>query len=103
MSIIFPVIFLLLGGISLPGGAVYIDHSALRSRAWDSLVSLAGPIGTALCGLVVAAPFLVPGHYGWYTASNVGLFAALAFLGLLLVVSLLLNVLPIPRSHGFGI
>src|SRR5216684_4858968 len=43
MSIVFPVIFLLLGGIALPGGAVYIDHSALRSRAWDSLVSVAGP------------------------------------------------------------
>src|SRR5216684_2313466 len=46
MSIIFPVIFLLLGGIALPGGAVYIDHSALRSRAWDSLVSLAGASAT---------------------------------------------------------
>src|SRR5438445_13593649 len=29
MSIIFPVIFLLLGGIALPGGAVYIDQAAL--------------------------------------------------------------------------
>jgi Zn-dependent protease len=103
MSIIFPVIFLLLGGIALPGGAVYIDHSALRSRAWDSLVSLAGPIGTALCALVVAAPFLVPGHFGWITPTNVGFFAALAFLGFMLVVSMLLNLLPIPGIDGFGI
>jgi Zn-dependent protease len=103
MSIIFPVIFLLLGGIALPGGAVYIDHSALRSRAWDSLVSLAGPIGTALCALVVAAPFLVPGHYAWFTVANVGFFAALAFLGFMLVVSVLLNLLPIPGIDGFGI
>ncbi|HYR48464.1 MAG TPA: site-2 protease family protein, partial [Candidatus Polarisedimenticolia bacterium] len=103
MSIIFPVIFLLLGGIALPGGAVYIDHSALRSRAWDSLVSFAGPIGSGLCALVVAAPFLVPGHLAWYTPSNVGFFAALAFLGFMLVVSVLLNVLPIPGIDGFGI
>ncbi len=103
MSIIFPVIFLLLGGIALPGGAVYIDHSALRSRAWDSLVSLAGPIGSALCAVVVAAPFLVPGHLGWFTPSNVNFFAALAFLGFMLVVSVLLNVLPIPGIDGFGI
>ena len=103
MSIIFPVIFLLLGGIALPGGAVYIDHSALRSRAWDSLVSFAGPIGSGLCALVVAAPFLVPGHLAWYTPSNVGFFAALAFLGFMLVVSLLLNLLPIPGIDGFGI
>ncbi len=103
MSIIFPVIFLLLGGIALPGGAVYIDHAALRSRAWDSLVSLAGPIGTGLCALIVAAPFLVPGHAGWVTYSNVGFFAALAFLGFMLVVSVLLNLLPIPGIDGFGI
>src|SRR6266851_3345963 len=103
MSIVFPVIFLLLGGIALPGGAVYIDHSALRSRAWDSLVSLAGPIGTALCALVVAAPFLVPGHFTWITPTNVGFFAALAFLGFMLVVSMLLNLLPIPGIDGFGI
>ncbi len=103
MSIIFPVIFLLLGGIALPGGAVYIDHTALRSRSWDSLVSLAGPIGTGLCALIVAAPFLVPGHAGWVTYSNVGFFAALAFLGFMLVVSVLLNLLPIPGIDGFGI
>jgi Zn-dependent protease len=103
MSIIFPVIFLLIGGIALPGGAVYIDHAALRSRAWDSLVSFAGPIGSAVCALVVAAPFLVPGHFGWITSSNVGFFAALAFLGFMLVVSVLLNLLPIPGIDGFGI
>ncbi len=103
MSIIFPVIFLLLGGIALPGGAVYIDHTALRSRSWDSLVSLAGPIGTGLCAVIVAAPFLIPGHAGWVTYSNVGFFAALAFLGFMLVVSVLLNLLPIPGIDGFGI
>src|SRR5207302_9182797 len=70
MSIIFPIVFLLIGGIGLPGGAVYIDHSAIRSRIWDSLVSLAGPIGSALCGLLIAIPFLLPGHYAWITQSN---------------------------------
>ena len=103
MSIIFPVVFLLLGGIALPGGAVYIDHSAIRSRAWDSLVSLAGPVGTLLCGLLVAIPFLVPGHLAWITPPNVGFFAALAFLGFMEVVALLLNLLPIPGLDGFGI
>ena len=103
MSIIFPVVFLLLGGIALPGGAVYIDHSAIRSKAWDSLVSLAGPIGTLISLLMVAAPFLVPGHFGWITTANVGFWAALAFLGFMEVVALLLNLLPIPGLDGFGI
>ncbi|HWO93014.1 MAG TPA: hypothetical protein VNP53_13720, partial [Methylomirabilota bacterium] len=47
--------------------------------------------------------FLVPGHFTWITPTNVGFFAALAFLGFMLVVSLLLNLLPIPGIDGFGI
>jgi len=103
MSIIFPIVFLLIGGIGLPGGAVYIDHSAIRSRIWDSFVSLAGPIGTALCGLLIAIPFLWPGHYGWITQSNAGFFMALAYLGFIEVIAVLLNLLPIPGLDGFGI
>jgi Zn-dependent protease len=103
MSIIFPVVFLLLGGIGLPGGAVYIDHAALRSRAWDSLVSLAGPIATLLCAVLFSVPFLIPGHDGWITSTNVGFWAALAFLCFMEGVSLLLNLLPIPGLDGFGI
>src|SRR5215207_179638 len=43
-SFVLPVIFLLIGGIPLPGGAVWINHGLLRSRAARSLVSLAGPL-----------------------------------------------------------
>ena len=32
-----------LGGIGLPGGAVYIERHLLKSRGWDTWVSLAGP------------------------------------------------------------
>jgi Zn-dependent protease len=103
MSIIFPVVFLLLGGIGLPGGAVYIDHAAIRSRTWDSLVSLAGPIATLLCAVLFSVPFLIPGHDGWITSTNVGFWAALAFLCFMEGVSLLLNLLPIPGLDGFGI
>jgi Zn-dependent protease len=103
MSIIFPVVFLVLGGIALPGGAVYIDHAALRSRPWDSFVSLAGPIGTLVCGVLFSAPFLIPGHDSWVTSTNVGFWAALAFLCFMEAVSLLLNLLPIPGFDGFGI
>jgi Zn-dependent protease len=34
-SIVLPVIFLLLGGIGLPGGAVYIETWRLRSKRWE--------------------------------------------------------------------
>ena len=103
LSLVMPIIFLLLGGIGLPGGAVYINHSALRSKAWDSAVSAAGPVGTILCGLIVAVPFMWPGHQYWITAANVDFFGALAFLGFIEAVAVILNLLPVPGLDGFGI
>ncbi len=103
LSIVMPVAFLLLGGIGLPGGAVYINRAALRSRLRDSAVSVAGPAATLVCGLAVAAPFLVPSYYTWITEANLGFFEALAFLGFIEVVALVLNLLPIPGLDGFGI
>jgi Zn-dependent protease len=103
LSLVMPVLFLLLGGIGLPGGAVYIDRGALRSRAWDSAVSVAGPIGTLACALLIGVPFLVPGHLDWVTPTNQGFFEALAFLGFIEVIALVLNLLPVPGLDGFGI
>ncbi|HEY0831589.1 MAG TPA: Clp protease N-terminal domain-containing protein [Candidatus Dormibacteraeota bacterium] len=103
LSLVMPVLFLLLGGIGLPGGAVYIDRGALRSRAWDSAVSVAGPLGTLVCGVIVASPFLVPGHEGWLNQTNAGFFGALAFLAFIEVIALVLNLLPVPGLDGYGI
>jgi Zn-dependent protease len=102
MSVVLPVAFLLIGGIALPGAAVYINHSAIRSRLWDSAVSLAGPAGTLLCLLLVAIPFLIPNHLGWMVG-HVNFFGALAFLGFIEAFALVLNLLPIPGLDGFGI
>src|SRR5689334_21045736 len=43
MSILLPALFLLMGGIPLPGGATYVRRDLLRSKEWQSAVSLAGP------------------------------------------------------------
>jgi Zn-dependent protease len=103
LSLIMPVLFLVLGGIGLPGGAVYIDRAALRSRAWDSAVSVAGPAGTLACFALVVIPFLLPGNAGWLTPSNAGFFGALAFLGFIEAIALVLNLLPVPGLDGYGI
>ena len=102
LSLVMPIIFLLLGGIGLPGGAVYINHSAIRSRAWDSLVSVAGPVGTLLCGLLVAAPFFLPGLSSM-PLGRIEFYEALAFLAFIEAIALVLNLLPIPGLDGFGI
>ena len=43
-SIVLPLLFVLLGGIGLPGGAVFIDRRALRTRFARTAVSAAGPL-----------------------------------------------------------
>jgi Zn-dependent protease len=101
LSVVMPIVFLLLGGIALPGAAVYINHTALRSRLWDSAVSLAGPVATLLCGLLVAIPFFGPNHQ--WMAGHLGFFGALAYLGFIEAFALVLNLLPIPGLDGFGI
>jgi Zn-dependent protease len=103
VSLVLPIIFLLLGGIALPGGAVYINHSALRTRAWSSAVSLAGPVGTALCGLAIAGVFAAATAQGWITGPTLNFFAALAVLGFFMAFAVILNLVPVPGLDGFGI
>src|SRR2546423_6462976 len=58
MSIILPVIFLLMGGIPLPGGATYVRHDLIRSKGWDSAVSAAGPAMNLILFGLLAIPLL---------------------------------------------
>ncbi len=101
LSIILPLIFLLLGGLGLPGGAVYVDRSRLRSRLWDSLVSAAGPLASLLVALVLAFPFMIGVVDGMFSDAP-ALWGAVALLVLLNVSGVILNCLPIPPLDGFG-
>ncbi|MEM8810038.1 MAG: site-2 protease family protein, partial [Cyanobacteria bacterium P01_G01_bin.38] len=46
LSFMMPLLFLLLGGIPLPGAAVYINQGRLKNRLWKSAVSAAGPLAS---------------------------------------------------------
>lgn len=96
-SLAIPIFLVLAGGIGLPGGAVWINRSALRSPATASLVSLAGPA----TNLVFASICLLPLSVGIIDNDST-LAAALAFLGFLQVTAFVLNMLPIPGLDGFG-
>ena len=96
LSFVLPVVFLLLGGIPLPGGAVWINHGLIRSRVMQSLVSLAGPLTNLVLGaLLSAAVALVP--------MPTGLAVGLSTLAFLQVLAFVLNILPIPGLDGFGV
>jgi Zn-dependent protease len=96
-SILLPLLFLVMGGIGLPGGAVYIETWRLRSRAWVSAVSLAGP--TANLVLAILLGLLL--RFGPVTSS--GIWPGLAFLGFLQVCALVLNLIPLPPFDGYGV
>ena len=96
LSIALPLFYLFLGGIGLPGGAVWIDHSHIRGRWRDSLISLAGPLLNVVFTVLAVLPFAVVGtpvghHMFW---------AALAFLGFLQLTASLLNLAPVPGVDG---
>jgi Zn-dependent protease len=97
-SIVWPLVFLAMGGIGLPGAAVYVDMRAIRGPARHSLVSAAGPIATLAILFVLVAILRAAGHVLEPT-----LYAALAFLALLQLTALVLNLLPVPGLDGWGI
>ncbi|GAB2716485.1 site-2 protease family protein [Kitasatospora kifunensis] len=109
MSFVLPVIFVVLGGIGLPGGAVFIERHRIQGRLKHSLISAAGP----LVNLAFAVLLLAPVGAGWLDnlpgttqlgPYQVSVFpAALSFLGLLQVSAALLNLLPVPGLDGYGI
>jgi Zn-dependent protease len=47
-SILFPLLVMAIGGVGLPGAAVYINTHLLRRRIYGALVSAGGPLATAL-------------------------------------------------------
>ena len=99
LSIVLPVVFVVLGGIGLPGGAVYIERGRIRGRWKHSLISAAGPMTNALFAALLTAPF-------WLDAMADVPFAfryALAFLAMLQVTAAILNLLPVPGLDGYGV
>ncbi len=101
LSIALPLVFLLIGGIGLPGGAVYLNERAIRNDRWRSLASAAGPLGNLLFAVLIGWPFLV--FQGAPPFGNLHFWAALAFLVFLQITAVVLNLIPIPPFDGFGI
>jgi Zn-dependent protease len=95
-SILLPLLFLALGGIGLPGGAVYIEAWRLRGRAWRTAVSLAGPTSNLVLAIVLAVVL------GSAPVSRDGIWPALSFLAFLQISALVLNLIPLPPFDGFG-
>ena len=105
-SLLLPAIFLMMGGIPLPGGVTYIRHDLLRSRGWQSMVALAGPLMNLVLFVLLALPFHPA--VGWIDVTmSVNEYKTwhifLGGLAQLQIIAVMLNLIPIPPLDGFNI
>ncbi|MEU9126642.1 site-2 protease family protein [Kitasatospora sp. NPDC048540] len=111
LSFVLPVIFVIMGGIGLPGGAVFIERHRIRGRLKHSLISAAGPLvnlvlGIGLLLLVGSGLFDDPGLTSPVNGFDLPVApfpAALSFLAYLQITAAILNFLPVPGLDGYGI
>jgi Zn-dependent protease len=104
MSIILPIVFIIMGGVPLPGGATYIRRDLLKSRGWETAVSAAGPAMNLILFGLLCIPLLP--EVGWINTLDTSQWTtaqrfagAMCFLQLL---SVILNLIPVPPLDGFG-
>ncbi len=95
LSLLLPMVIILLGGIGLPGAAVYL-RTWFMTPARRTLVSLAGPAAN-----LVLAVLLLTLTRLFYDPFHQVLWAGVAFLGFLQLTAVLLNLLPIPGLDGY--
>lgn len=98
LSIVLPLIFIVQGGIGLPGGAVYLHPHTFRTRAQRSFAAAAGP----LANVVFAAILLALAH-GHQDGAHLAFWSAVSFLGWLQISAAVLNLLPVPGLDGYSI
>lgn len=103
LTVLLPILFLVSGGLPLPGGAVRIEEHRLRNRLRDSLVSLAGPCVNvvAAAGLLAYAGLAGPDVIG-FGSERAAFWSAITMLAYLQVATAILNLLPVPGLDGYG-
>lgn len=96
LSIVLPVLIIAIGGIGLPGGAVWV-RTSFMTKSQRTLVSLAGPFTNLAFAVLLLVPtaLLVDQEHAVF-------WRAMAFLGFLQVTAFVLNMLPVPGLDGYG-
>jgi Zn-dependent protease len=96
LSLLLPIAITAIGGIGLPGAAVYLQTSYMTAKQ-RTLVSLAGPAANVALAVVLLGLTEL-----FFDLKHLVLWAGVAFLGFLQVTAALLNLLPIPGLDGYN-
>lgn len=95
-SLILPLLFLVMGGIGLPGGAVYIERWRIRDRFWLSAMSLVGPLSNLLVAIILGLILR------FWPSIDERFLPGLSFLLVLQVSAVLFNLIPVPPFDGYS-
>ncbi len=102
LSLLLPLLILAIGGIPLPGGAVWINHHALRNKKVESAVSVAGPAANLVVAIVLTLAVALGFRGATLSFGSISLGAALTYLAMLQILTFIINILPIPGLDGWG-
>lgn len=113
LSLILPAIWLIMGLLPLPGGAVLVNRAAIRNRAMAAMVSAAGPlmnVAAAAISMALVAIFAPTTVANFGNATQIDSFAphwafwaGLSAFAYLQVAAAILNLIPVPGLDGYGI
>ena len=99
LSFALPLVFIIMGGIGLPGGAVLLNRGVL-SDLRASIVALAGPLTNLALGCVALG---LLGADVIDSTSQPTLAGAVGFFGFLQIAVFVLNMLPVPGFDGYAV
>ncbi len=90
------MLIILLGGIGVPGGAVWV-RTSFMTKWQKTIVSLAGPLTNVVFAVVLLALTRL-----LYDPEHLVFWAGMAFMGFLQVTAAVLNLLPVPGLDGYS-
>jgi Zn-dependent protease len=112
LSLLLPALYLIIGALPLPGGAVLVNRAAIRTRGGAAMVSASGPLmnivaaGISMALVAAFAPVVTFGPLGGFVdagAPHATFWMALSFFAFLQVAVAILNLIPVPGLDGYGI
>jgi Zn-dependent protease len=111
LSLLLPAIYLIIGALPLPGGAVMVNRAAIRTKRGAAMVSAAGPLSNVLAAAISMALVSIFAKtesldsVSWIDTSqpHAYFWMGLAFFAYLQVAVAILNLIPVPGLDGYGI
>lgn len=101
LSIALPLLFIVAGGIGLPGGAVYLHPHTFRSRFARSVAAAVGPAVNVVLAIVLIT--VSKSHFADDDGQHLRFWCGVAFLGFMQLTAAVLNLLPVPGLDGYAI